>query len=109
MKQIAPFLVMIVMLAVIAVVISTLTNYHLKKRILDNGPLNEHAMRFLGTIPEFNSEILKWGVILLFGGIGLIFLEFIPHSKDSPLPYGVETVFIGAGFLTYYLIQKKKK
>lgn len=97
------------MLAVIAVIIVTLTNYHLKKRILDNGPLNEHSIRFLGTLSEFNSDILKWGIILLFAGIGLIFLEFIPHSKDSPLPYGVETVFIGAGFLTYYLISKKRK
>jgi len=47
---------------------------------------------------------LKWGLILLFAGIGLILLEYIPYEYNSPLPYGIEGTFIALGFLVYYFV-----
>jgi hypothetical protein len=53
---------------------------------------------------------LKWGLIILFGGLALILLEYIPTSPESPLPYGLLAFSISLGFLIYYyLVNKDKK
>jgi hypothetical protein len=109
MKNLAPFIVMIAILITIASIIVVLSNYTLKKRIVDKGPIDEHALKFLERLTGTGSEILKWGIIILFGGIGLVLLEFVPYdANSSPLPYGVEAIFISIGFLLYYLIERKK-
>jgi hypothetical protein len=110
MKQFAPFLVMIAVLITISVLVATLANYNLKRRIIDKGPIDEHALAFLNKLTGLDSEMLKWGLILLFGGLGLLVLEFVPQSSEnSPLPYGIEAIFIAAGLLCYYFILKRKK
>ncbi|MHA4806908.1 hypothetical protein ACX0G9_02310 [Flavitalea flava] len=110
MKQIAPFIVMIALLIIMAVVIISLFHYRLRKRILDAGPLDELSIRLLNQLPGSASEALKWGLIFFFGGLGLVVLAFIPsNAEDSPLPYGLEAIFLSVGFLLYYLIIKRKK
>ncbi len=110
MKQLAPFIVMIAVLITIANIIVVLSNNILKRRIIDKGPIDEHALKFLEKLPSAGSEMLKWGIIVLFGGIGLTVLEFIPYDAEfSPLPYGVEAIFIAFGFLLYYYLVKGKK
>jgi len=109
MKQLMPFIIIIVFFILIAIFILALNNYRLKKRIIDAGKLDEVSLKFLAQLSGFGNEALKWGIILLTAGIGFIVLEFIPYSaEDSPLPYGVETVFIAIGFLIYYLLIKNK-
>jgi hypothetical protein len=49
---------------------------------------------------------LKWGIIILLGGSGLILLHFLDLTSDSPLPYGIESVFIASGFILFYFIEK---
>jgi len=51
---------------------------------------------------------LKWGLVILFGGLGLVLLEFIPHNVNSPFPYGFVTTFIAVGFLIYYFLVRKE-
>lgn len=109
MKQLAPFIVMIAILIAISVVIVVLTNYDLKKKILNKENINDKMFIILNNLTGLNSEMLKWGIILLFGGIGLIVLEFLPYNENSPLPYGVMTVFVSLGFLAYYLLITKQK
>ena len=110
MKHFAPFIAMIATLITIAVAIVTITNYYLKRRIIDKGPIDENALQFLNKLSGLGSEVLKWGIILLFGGIGLVVLAFVPYSADdSPLPYGIELIFVAIGFLSYYFIVKKGK
>ncbi len=108
MKNLAPFFVMLALLITIAVAIVTITNYILKRRIIDRGPIDENSLLFLNKLSGLGSEVLKWGLIILFGGIGLVVLEFIPYKQDSPLPYGVEAIFVSIGFLTYYFVAKKQ-
>ena len=87
-----------------------LFNYRLKKRLIETGNIDESTINFLFTTTGFRSEVLKWGLVLFFSGIGLILLEFIPYKGDhSPLPYGVESIFIALGFLVYYLVIRKEK
>ncbi len=60
-------------------------------------------------IPNFSSPIhnLKWGIIILLGGLGLVLLYLLDVSSDSPLPYGIESIFIAFGFIIYFFIEKK--
>jgi len=107
MKQLMPFIVVIIFFALVAIFILALYNYRLKRRIIDSGPLDDTGLKFLAQLSSGN-EALKWGVILLFAGLGLILMEFVPFSaENSPLPYGLEIVFIAAGFLVYYLLLQK--
>jgi hypothetical protein len=108
MKQLMPFIVVIVFFILIAIFILALYNYRLKKRIIDAGQLDENSTKFLAELGSGN-EALKWGLTLLFAGIGFVVMEFIPYSaEDSPVPYGVEMIFISAGFLIYYLLRRRK-
>ncbi|MBC8985378.1 hypothetical protein H9X96_06285 [Pedobacter sp. N36a] len=110
MKQLLPFIIVILFFVIIAILIIAMLNYRLKKRILEAGPINESTVQMLSALASYGTEALKWGLILFFAGLGLIVLEYIPFSGvDSPLPYGVLTIFIAIGFLTYYLIVQAKK
>lgn len=110
MKQLLPFIIVIIFFIIVAVLIIAMLNYRLKQRILNAGPLNESAVKALAQLSGYGLEALKWGLILLFGGIGLVVLQYLPYSaEDSPLPYGVVTIFIALGFLSYYLILRAKK
>jgi hypothetical protein len=109
MKQLMPFIIIIVFFILIAIFILALYNYRLKKRIINAGPLDENSVKFLAQLGSGN-EALKWGLILLCAGAGFIVMEFIPYSaEDSPVPYGVEMIFISAGFLLYYLLLRRRK
>jgi hypothetical protein len=110
MQHIAPFIVMIAILITIAVIITRLLNYRLKKQIINAGRIDENVVDRLFKPSGFPTDLLKWGLLLFFGGLGLVVLEFIPYRGDeSPLPYGLEAIFIAAGFLLYYVIVRKEK
>lgn len=109
MQHLAPFIVMLALLIIIAVIIIALLNHRLKKTIIESSDIDNKLLETL-TGPGLKKESLKWGLILFFGGIGLIIIEFLPYdSSSSPLPYGVEAVFLSAGFLCYYLLVHHKK
>jgi 4-hydroxybenzoate polyprenyltransferase len=110
MKKEIIFLTPIAICIVVAIVIIALYNYRLKKRIIDSGPIDENSLKFLMSLSGLGSDVLKWGLIFLFGGAGLILIEFLPYPADeSSLPYGIVLISIAMGFLTYYLIMKKQQ
>lgn len=85
-----------------------MTDYILKKKMIDKGYVNEDAQAIFKRHADENKfSALKWGLIILFGGLALILLEFIPTSPESPLPYGLLAFSISLGFLIYYFIIKK--
>jgi len=108
MKQTAPFAVMIALLIVAGIVIVNWLNYKLKQRLLDNGPADDRLLQMIGKIWQPSREALKWGLLLLAAGIGLIIIYFMPDGDDYlPLNAGIEFVSVAAGFLAYYLILNK--
>lgn len=108
MKKEIIFLTPIAICIVVAIIIIALYNYRLKKRIIDSGPIDDNTLKFLLSLSGVGSEVLKWGLILLFGGVGLILVEFLPYpANESSLPYGVVLISVAVGFLTYYLLMKK--
>lgn len=110
MKQIAPFITLIVVAIVLAVVVISLLNYILKKKIIESGPLDDNSLNFLRSLSDAASNTLKWALLLFFGGLGLMVLEFVPYSAEhSPLPFGIEAIFLSMGFFIYYFIGQKVK
>jgi hypothetical protein len=107
-KGIAVFLMVGVFVVTIAVVIISWYNYRLKKRIIDSGPIDEGSIKFLKKLTDMGAEQLKWGCVLFSGGLGLIVSHYLPYDTDSSLPWGVELVFIAAGFLAYYFIIRRQ-
>lgn len=92
----------------IVVIINSLFSYLLKKRIIDLGQIEKETLDVLLKPIGLSSEPLKWGLLLLFGGIGLVIIEFLPYeANQSSLPYGIEAVWLAIGFLTYYLWMRK--
>lgn len=87
----------------------TIADYILKKKMIDKGYVNEDTQAIFKTNTDENRYTsLKWGLIILFGGIALILIEFIPRGHESSLPYGVFAVFVSLGFLVYYFIVKRE-
>ena len=89
--------------------VKTMTNYILKKKMIEKGFVNDDTQAiFKNDSPDYKYSSLKWGIILLFAGLALVLMEFIPTSPDSPLPYGIAAVSVSLGFLVYYFIVKKE-
>ena len=49
---------------------------------------------------------LKWGIVLVALGLGLIVSQYRPSGFEEPLAWGVVLVFGGAGLLAYYAIAR---
>jgi cbb3-type cytochrome oxidase subunit 3 len=108
-QHIAFFFAVIAVFIVIACVIISWYNFRLKKRIIESGPINDEAMGFIKKLGGPSVDALKWGCILFAAGLGLVVANYLPCPFGSPVPYGVELMFIAAGFLAYYFIAKNQK
>lgn len=86
------------------------TEYHLKKKMIDKGYVNEESQSiFKKHIVETNNRHapLKWALLLFTGGASLVGMEYLDVSPDSPLPYGLFAASVSLGFLVYYIIIRK--
>ena len=89
--------------------VKVMTDYILKKKMIEKGYVNEETQAlFKQHTSENKFSSLKWGLIILFAGLALVVLEFIPTGPESPLPYGLFAVSVSLGFLIYYFLVKKE-
>jgi hypothetical protein len=87
----------------------TLTDYILKKKMIDKGFVNDDAQAIFKRHSEENKYVsLKWGLIVFFAGLSLIIMEFIDFDRRSSLPYGLFAVSVSLGFLIYYFLVKRE-
>jgi hypothetical protein len=89
----------------------TITDYILKKKMIEKGFVNDETQAIFKQHQTADSQYpsLKWGLIALFAGIGLIIMEYVPVRPDSPLPYGLFAVSVSLGFLVYYFLVKREQ
>ncbi|HRI77901.1 MAG TPA: hypothetical protein PLR06_00065 [Cyclobacteriaceae bacterium] len=88
--------------------VTVLTNYILKKKMIEKGYVNEDTQSiFKQQSSENKHSSLKWGLIIFFAGLALIMMEYIPFGPQSPLPYGLFALSVSLGFLIYYFMVKK--
>ncbi len=105
MDDLIPIVAIISVFGSLILFVSTLTNYSLKKRLIEKDMVNEETANiFKSTTSKQNS--LKWGLIVLFAGIGLIIIDTLRLDGDEAMPYGIEAVCVALGFLLYYFIVK---
>ncbi len=90
-------------------IIKGITNYRLRRRMIESGLINEEAMELLkeGGKESYYSS-LKWGLILFFSGIGLIIINTMDFYYDSTAAYGIVITAASLGFLIYFMFMKKE-
>lgn len=89
--------------------VKAMTDYILKKKMIEKGFVNDEAQAIFKQEEGYSKySSLKWGLIILFGGIALILMEYIPAGHESPLPYGILAVAVSLGFLIYYYLVREK-
>ncbi|MFY0606965.1 MAG: hypothetical protein JXR10_09625 [Cyclobacteriaceae bacterium] len=86
--------------------IKTLTDYYLRKKMVEKGILGDDASELLKKQAEDKYGSLKWGLLVLSAGIGLMVVSIFNYGPDSPLPYGIFATCLSLGFLSYFLIVK---
>lgn len=111
MHLVAPFIVGITFFICVAVVIISLSNNRLKKKMIELGHVDENSIKLLSQSLKFRFNNLKWGLILFFGGLGLVIISLLPDNlqHDSAFPFGLEIIMISIGFLTYFMVVKNKE
>lgn len=78
------------------------------KRKLIEARVSDDAIRSLfrkESDPEMFAA-LKWGMVLVALGLGLMVSQYLPGRFDQPLAWGVVLVFGGAGLLAYYAVAR---
>ncbi|WP_420575226.1 DUF6249 domain-containing protein [Ekhidna sp.] len=107
MNDLVPIIAIISVFGSVILFVSTLTNYSLKRKLIDKDMVNAETAN-LFTKKDNKHNALKWGLIVLFGGLGLIIIDAMGLDGDDAMPYGIEAVSIAVGFLIYYAMMKKE-
>jgi hypothetical protein len=108
-------IVTLIVFAGIYQVIKVFTDFLLKKRIIAAGHVDKAGI--LDTPKdklESSYPTLKWGLVALFAGIGLLVIALISKNgnldlsegSDAYLPIGIELIAISIGFLVYFMIAR---
>ncbi|MGB3778803.1 MAG: DUF6249 domain-containing protein [Tunicatimonas sp.] len=89
-------------------IIRSITDYQLRRKLIQLGHVDKDAVNLLQKSGDNRAASLKWGLIILFGGIGLIIISVTGiELQQSALPFGVLAVCISIGFLLYYFLRRK--
>ncbi len=107
MDELIPIIAIISVFGSVILFVNTITNYSLKRKLIDKDMVNPETVNLFKKHDGRHSA-LKWGLIVLFGGIGLIIIDSMGLDNDDAMPYGIEAVSIAIGFLTYYGLMKKE-
>ncbi|MEM6735970.1 MAG: DUF6249 domain-containing protein [Bacteroidota bacterium] len=106
MNDLVPIIAIISVFGSIILFVNILTNYSLKRKLIDRNMVNEQATNLFHQ--ETNKQnSLKWGLIILFGGLGLIVIDSLRLDGDNAMAWGIEAVSVAIGFLLYFLAIRK--
>jgi len=107
MTELIPIVAIISVFGSTILFVTILTNYSLKRKLIDKNMVNEETAN-LFTKETSKQNTLKWGLIILFGGLGLIIIDTMNLDGDDAMAWGIEGVCIAIGFLLYYFVAKKE-
>ncbi|GAB4244524.1 MAG: hypothetical protein Tsb0034_22730 [Ekhidna sp.] len=107
MDDFVPILGIIAVFGSAIMFVSLITNYALKRKLIDKGLVGSESANLFQT-ESGKQNSLKWGLIILFAGIGLIIIDAMGLDGDEAMPWGIEAVCVALGFLLYYSIVKKE-
>lgn len=100
----------------IITLVKTITEYKLKRRLIDKAEVNEGFSAALEEsiksisrkVEQTSYPTLKWGLVFLSVGTGLISLNYLEYDFRSTLPFGIISACAALGFLIYYFLMKKE-
>ncbi len=88
-------------------IIRAVTDYQLRRKLIQLGHVDKEASYLLRRASDNQAASLKWGLIILFGGLGLIIISITGiESQNSALPLGVVLVSVSIGFLLYHFLRR---
>jgi hypothetical protein len=92
-----------------SLIFNFLLSYRLKSKMLRSGLMDLETLKLIDQINvDSRRNVLKWILLLFFGGLGLIVLQYTRYQLNEPLPYGIEALFIATGLFIYYLMILRK-
>lgn len=107
MSDLIPIVAIISTFGSVILFVSVLTNYSLKKRLIEKDMVTPETANLFKSM-NGSQNALKWGLIVLFSGLGLIIIDAMDLDSDDAMPYGIEAVCIAVGFLVYYVVSKRE-
>jgi len=95
--------------ALVAYIAKLIRDTRIRRKALDS-PLSEEQIEELlhrgGWAEPSTRAALKWGLVVLALGAGLLFVNILAISFESPVAYAVLLVSTGIALLGYYLIEQ---
>jgi amino acid transporter len=101
-----PIVVGIIFFSVVSV-FRIIFDYQLRRKMIQMGHVDENSVAILNQKRNNRLDSLKWGLIILFAGIGFVIISIPSIETDSPLPFGIMSICIAVGFLLYFVISKR--
>jgi hypothetical protein len=98
--------------------IKVFTDFLLKRKIINSGHIDKAGIMEPPQNREVNSyPTLKWGLVTLFAGLGLLVIALISNGESFDrirpagafLQFGIELIAISLGFLVYFIIARSTK
>ena len=107
MEELIPIIAIISVFGSVILFVSIITNYSLKRKLIDKNMVNDEATSLFKKDSNKQNS-LKWGLIILFAGLGLIIIDSMNLDGEDAMAYGIEAVSISIGFLLYYVAARKE-
>jgi len=106
--ELVPVVVPLGFFALVAYIAKLIRDTRIRRKALDASLSEEAAEAFVqGTSTEPSTKsALKWGLVVLALGAGLLFVDLLTISFESPLAYAVLLVATGGALLGYYLVEQ---
>jgi hypothetical protein len=96
--------------ALVAYIAKLIRDTRIRRKALES-PLSEQQIEELlnqsGWTEPSTRSALKWGLVVLALGAGLLFVDLLAISFESPVAYAVLLVATGIALLGYYLIEQE--
>jgi phosphatidylglycerophosphate synthase len=87
------------------------TKHRERMRLIEKGISPEEARKYFTSVerrPRNTSGALKWGIILLFLGIGIFVANILEqyYEFNDGISFGMIVLFLGAGFVIYHFLSR---
>lgn len=104
----AEFLVPLGFFAMVAYIVKLISDNRLRRRVLNSAAsegMAEALLKEQRSGPQTRSA-LKWGLIFVSLGAGVLFVNVLAIGFESPLAYALLLLATGAALLGYHIIER---
>jgi Na+/H+ antiporter NhaD/arsenite permease-like protein len=89
------------------VIVLAILNFIYKMKLLRSAEKSETYAQLLKTPTGHKSAGLKWGLIILFAGVGLLIIGFLPRYS-APIPFAIEAMCIAFALLIHHWLENRQ-